>query len=261
MAQIENWGDYFWPGMIDHCRKNLLGERDPDALERQERLLTSLRRAELAHGSGTVDQTFDLAHLKALHHHLFQDVYAWAGQLRVTELVRPSEDPSAPPHEFVKPDDLERLAPAVFAQLGDPADLAGQDRDTQVDVLARTYAGLNVLHPFVEGNGRTQRMFLFQAAEAAGLRIDWNQMPHQNQVMAQAFNLGPVGIAEALRPCLTTIDATRTKTLDHVDVDHGGAQAYAAAFPHRATVRSSAARHQRPTYLASQPQQANTHER
>jgi cell filamentation protein len=47
-----------------------------------------------------------LAHLRAIHRQVFQDVYDWAGELRVTELVRPSVDPQAPLDEFVKPDDI-----------------------------------------------------------------------------------------------------------------------------------------------------------
>lgn len=38
MATFENWGDYFWPGRIDECRRNLLGIRDPALLEREERI-------------------------------------------------------------------------------------------------------------------------------------------------------------------------------------------------------------------------------
>ncbi|MGW7686077.1 Fic/DOC family protein [Kribbella sp. NPDC054772] len=203
MPTFENWGDYFWPGQIDDCRINKLNIHDATRLEAAERVRTAGRAAEIITGEAEIPRTFDLEHLRAIHRHLFQDVYDWAGDLRVTELVRPSEDPDAPGHEFVKPEDIERLAPMVFSQLGDPADLRDRPTAEVVDVLARTYSGVNMLHPFVEGNGRTQRIFLDQAAEAAGYRINWTRIAdRQNEVMAEAFGVGPEPVRQALSECI-----------------------------------------------------------
>ncbi|GAA1579128.1 hypothetical protein GCM10009804_39520 [Kribbella hippodromi] len=203
MATFENWGDYFWPGQIDDCLINRLGIHDADTLKDEERLRSAERGTELIAGDVEIPQTFDLDHLRAIHRQLFQDVYDWAGELRATELVRPSKDPDAPGHEFVKPEDLERLAPVLFAQLGDPAELRDRPTAEVVDVLARTYAGVNVLHPFVEGNGRTQRIFLDHAAEAAGYRIDWTRIAdRQNEIMSEAFGVGPEPVRAALTECI-----------------------------------------------------------
>lgn len=87
MAQFENWGDYFWDDQIDKCKRNKLDIRDGAELERQERSHTTERAIELIAGTAQVPQTFDLEHVKAIHAHLFQDVYEWAGQLRATELT------------------------------------------------------------------------------------------------------------------------------------------------------------------------------
>lgn len=141
MTRFENWGDYFWPGQIDECRVNKLGIRDAELLEQNERVLSAGRAAEIASGAAPIARTNDLDHLRAIHRHLFQDVYEWAGELRVTELVRPSEDANSPPNEFVKPEDVPRLAEVVFSQLGDPARLRDRPTSEIVDVLARTYAG------------------------------------------------------------------------------------------------------------------------
>lgn len=105
----------------------------------------------------------------------------------------------------MKPGDLEHLAGAVFALLGDPAALTDRPRGEQREVLAKTYAGIHVLHPFAQGNGRTQRVFLQYLARAAGLRIDWTKMPEQNRVMAEAFTLGYAPVAQALEPCVTLL--------------------------------------------------------
>jgi cell filamentation protein len=131
------------------------------------------------------------------------DVDDWVGELRVTELVRPSLDPHAPLHEFVKPDDIPRLARVVFTELGDPAALRDRPMPEVVDVLARTYAGVNMLHPFVEGNGRAQRILLDQVAAAAGCRIHWSRIAdRQNEVMAEAYGVGPEPVRRALAGCV-----------------------------------------------------------
>jgi cell filamentation protein, protein adenylyltransferase len=63
--------------------RNRLGIRNAEQLEAFERLMAMQRAAE---GIPTGD--FDLAHLQAIHGHLFQDVYDWAGQIRTVESTR-----------------------------------------------------------------------------------------------------------------------------------------------------------------------------
>lgn len=66
---------YAYPGTT--VLKNILDLRDPDTLEAFEVEISTLRAEEpLPEG------TFDAAHYCAVHHHLFQDVYDWAGQYR-----------------------------------------------------------------------------------------------------------------------------------------------------------------------------------
>lgn len=203
MSEFNNWGDYFWPGQIDECRKNRLAEHDAGKLNRLERRLVSTRAVQLEEREVVVPQTFDLDHLKAVHQHLFQDVYAWAGHLRATELVRPdSHDPNAPGHEFVKPHRIEAGANTLFGAVGDLSDLASQPASAQVTALAQVYAGVNVVHPFFDGNGRANRAFTQDLAHNAGLHIDWAKMVHQNEVMAEAFTVGYQPVADAMRGCI-----------------------------------------------------------
>ncbi len=63
--------------------KNKLDLRDADLLERAERRLVVQRVLE---GIPTGD--FDLAHLKAIHRHMFQDIFDWAGEIRTTEISK-----------------------------------------------------------------------------------------------------------------------------------------------------------------------------
>ena len=65
---------YLYPGTP--VLRNKLGLTDPDQFDQMERRLVTQRIAE-----GVPTGVFDLAHLRAIHHHLFQDVYDWAGEL------------------------------------------------------------------------------------------------------------------------------------------------------------------------------------
>jgi cell filamentation protein len=86
-----------------------------------------------------------------------------------------------------------------------------------VATLADLLGDINALHPFREGNGRTQRAFLAQLARAAGHPIRWAAMdPQVNIVASQAARRGdhePLaamldqlvdpGVAAASRPAVS----------------------------------------------------------
>ena len=75
MTQFENWGDYFWPDQIDDSKINKLGIRDQGVLEQVERSRSAERAIEIIAGDVAITPTYDLAHLRAIHRQLFQDVY------------------------------------------------------------------------------------------------------------------------------------------------------------------------------------------
>lgn len=72
---------YLYPG--SSVFRNKLGITDKERLERIERLFVVQRAAE-----GIPTGHFDLAHLRAIHGHLFQDIYEWAGELRKVEIAK-----------------------------------------------------------------------------------------------------------------------------------------------------------------------------
>jgi cell filamentation protein len=66
--------------------RNRLGIQDADDLKQVEATYTALRIGELeAH---PLPGQFDLDYLEALHHAIFQDVYAWAGELRQVDISK-----------------------------------------------------------------------------------------------------------------------------------------------------------------------------
>ena len=72
---------YLYPGTT--VLRNKLGIRDTAQLEQAERVLVTQRTAE-----GVPTGTFGLDHMKAIHRHLFQDLYEWAGQIRKVEIAK-----------------------------------------------------------------------------------------------------------------------------------------------------------------------------
>jgi fido (protein-threonine AMPylation protein) len=78
VADRGDWDSYFWPGT--QVLRNLPGVRDQDRLNASESMAAKSRMFELAREP--LDGGFDLDHMKRIHKQLFQDVYAWAGELR-----------------------------------------------------------------------------------------------------------------------------------------------------------------------------------
>ncbi|WP_374942013.1 hypothetical protein [Sphingomonas sp.] len=78
---MNRWSGYFWPGC--ETLRNKLGINDAERLDYHEREIVAQRARQ---GCPTGD--FDLNHLQAIHHHLFQDIYEWAGQLRTVDITK-----------------------------------------------------------------------------------------------------------------------------------------------------------------------------
>jgi cell filamentation protein len=72
----------------------------------------------------------------------------------------------------------------VFGRLAAVDHLRGRDRAGFLDGLTPLLAEVNALHPFREGNGRTQRAFLTQLARDAGFRLRWEGVDRDANVDA-----------------------------------------------------------------------------
>lgn len=83
---------YVYPGT--DVLKNKPGLRDSEAVRRYEYEQTVSRAAELQ--ASPVAGKFDLQHLKAIHKHLFQDVYAWAGEVRTVNIAKGGDSFASP---------------------------------------------------------------------------------------------------------------------------------------------------------------------
>lgn len=192
------WEDYLYPPGADgeQVLRNHLGLTDRAAWHVAERILTLGRYDELQANPRLVPRTFDAAHWKAIHRHLFQDMYAWAGEFRTVDMVNPANGDRAFVHEEV----LEDAAENFLANVREAGLFADRDRAGVVLGLAATLQGVNFIHPFREGNGRTQRVLADHIAFEAGYLLDWQRMAAetQNEVMARSFAGDLAPLREAL---------------------------------------------------------------
>lgn len=99
------------------------------------------------------DGKFDARHYRALHRHLFQDVYEWAGEYRTIRTAKGG-------NWFCYPEYISGQMDALFQNLQTPEFLPGSDLDAFIAKTADFLSELNAIHPFREGNGRTQLYFV-----------------------------------------------------------------------------------------------------
>jgi cell filamentation protein len=157
-----NSDPYIYPGT--NVLRNLRDLTDPELLARLEARQTHRRIAELV--DTPLAGRFDIAHLKAIHRHIFQDVYEWAGQFRTVNISKGG-------HLFGLAAFLEPALRQILEKLSFENYLVGLDAVAFAGRAAWLLGELNAAHPFREGNGRTQREFIRQVAVNAGHYIDW----------------------------------------------------------------------------------------
>ena len=154
---------------------NKLNIQDADALHTAEREITSLRLA--AAKIQPVKGIFDMRHLQKIHAYLFGDIYDWAGKLRHVNIAKGNQ--------FCLAMNLETYGGNLFRKLEQERYLIGSTKFVP-HRLAYYFSEINVLHPFREGNGRTQRLFIEYLASVAGFRVDFSQVSTEEMMIASA---------------------------------------------------------------------------
>ncbi|WP_342780176.1 Fic/DOC family protein [Devosia ginsengisoli] len=139
--------------------ENRAGLTDQDELNEFE-FAMYLSRAEEPLPTGDLGYE----HYRRIHHHLFQDVYDWAGQRRSVRIGKGG-------NWFCYPEHLSREMHRAFS-LVDPV-LTSATAQNFAERAAILLAGINAGHPFREGNGRTQLAYL--ALLAATIGYGFNQ--------------------------------------------------------------------------------------
>lgn len=162
--------------------KNKLGLRDAARLEAFELEMTTLRAGEpLPRGN------FNANHYCRVHRHLFQDVYGWAGKYRAVRTAKGG-------NPFCYSEYIDNEMTKLFAAL--PATLSADSSEAFIAEAARFLGELNAIHPFREGNGRSQLAFMAMLGEAAGFVLDFARVRRDSfmpaMIASYAGDLAPL---------------------------------------------------------------------
>jgi len=177
--------------------RNKLGLTDAAVLEYAIAQLSFARIEELL--NRRFKGNFDIPHLRAIHRYIFQDVFPWAGDFREVMTARTGS------FGFPPPVYIESSLNDLFTKLRLENHLKSLDRDQFATRAAHYLSELNAVHPFREGNGRTQREFIRQLALTASHPLSWKNITKEendeaSRVSFATGNSAP--LASILRKCL-----------------------------------------------------------
>lgn len=130
-----------------------------------------------------LDGDLDFNYLKNIHKFIFGDIYEWAGMIRTVNISKGSS--------FCRCEFIEEQMESIMKKLKRENYL----KDLNIDILAQRlafYIGeINAIHPFREGNGRTQRMFIGFLALKNGFFLDFSKISNEEMLEAsvQTFSM------------------------------------------------------------------------
>lgn len=187
------------PYVLDNgTLRNRLGVEDAAELSEREDQLTAARQAILIRRG--LEPPFDFERLKEIHRFVFQDVYEWAGKPRICDLRKKTYvDEAEEPKQFTPSAKIEAEAKRIFGSLTGRGELRGLDQGSFTEAAAELFVEINNLHPFREGNGRAQRIFLNALAKAAGHELAFDVVTRERMIAVSVSGLsGDIDAAKRL---------------------------------------------------------------
>lgn len=163
------------------CLINKFDIKDENILKDLETTVTFSKIIE--YSLNPLFNTFDVNHYKAIHKYLFEDIYDWAGEYRTVDMSKKGTS-------FAKAESIDELMTKCFARLQNNNCFQDLEFDDFVDSIVDFYCVTNMIHPFREGNGRTQRLFLTQLINLNNYSIDFSEIDTDELMIAtiQAAN-------------------------------------------------------------------------
>lgn len=143
--------------------RNKLGLTNQADLSRAATDCMALRLAELH--VAPVRGGFDATHLQAIHHHLYQDVYDWAGELR------PIDAGNVPATR------VEKSLNSVFDRLSSENHLKGLSAEEWTHSASAYLYDLGAIQPFLAGNEIALHEFAVELARKNNLSLQWDATP------------------------------------------------------------------------------------
>jgi len=188
---------YLYPEL--NVMRNRLGIRQAERLAQAAYEFTALRAATLSLGP----LLRGLPHLCAIHQHLYQDIFDWAGDIREMDIYQGDT-------RFCHFAYIEKEGNALMQDLEEEGYLVGLEKADFINRLSHYYCEINVLHPFRIGNGIVQRIFFEQLAIHAGYQLDWRGI--DPEAWAQANQSGAMGDLSALNTIFSKVVSEAVET-------------------------------------------------
>ena len=177
---MDNKYKYTYEKTANYCYKdsdvliNKLNITDEKDLYDAERGLVTLRTAQL--NEEPIKGYFDFNHLKSIHKFLFQDVYRWAGDSRNCNIAKQDL--------FCLCEYIDSFANDIFGRLKKEQYFIKYSYEIKLKKLVELFADINALHPFREGNGRSQREFIEELAKINGIDLNLTTVSKEDMIVA-----------------------------------------------------------------------------
>ncbi len=160
--------------------RNLQGITDADVLLFVESSAVTKRLQELYEYPLIVNGVITLFEI---HQHLFQDLYSWAGKKRTVEISKDGK-------QFFPTSFFDNAFQYIDQLILEYKSIPKRNKRAVADKLAEILDHVNYLHPFREGNGRSQREFLRLLAFEKGYLLNLN--PPDNKGVYDRYMLGTI---------------------------------------------------------------------
>ena len=156
------------------CLINKLGIRDEEKLAEVEAQITFAKTVMLE--ENPVEGNFDFEHFKRIHEFLLCDLYEWAGQVRTVDISKKRT-------KFLDAASIEQIANKCFSKIAEGY-LENLPLEDFAKRIAEFYNDVNYIHPFREGNGRTQRVYFTQLIRHYGYDINFSEVDTDELMIA-----------------------------------------------------------------------------
>lgn len=156
---------------------NKFNLKDAVQLEEKERKISLLNTIEIYNSIRLNQIKLDLKFYKKIHKVLFNDIYNFAGKFRNIVLIKGNT-------RFCEPMYIENNLKALFKKLNADKYLENLVINDFVERIAYYYSELNAIHPFREGNGRTNRIFIDILAKSNNYNLHIEKWNEKEQVKA-----------------------------------------------------------------------------
>lgn len=170
--------DYTYTDPKTGLLRNLQDITDPDVLLFVESGAVTKRLQELYEHPIKVR---GIETIFEIHRHLFQDMYVWAGKKRIVEISKVGK-------QFFPTSHFDNAFRYIDQLIADFRKIPKDNKKQPAEKLAVILDNINYLHPFREGNGRTQREFLRLLALERGLTLNLN--PPDNKRVYERYMKG-----------------------------------------------------------------------